>query len=112
EQAIKENRADRVIITSPDFTHAGLIARALDAGADVVVGKPLTINPERTRQIAEAVERTGRQVVVTHNYRYSPRNSGLKELIKNGSIGTPLSGTFEWGRDRAQGRGYFSRWHR
>ena len=57
----------------------------------MVVEKPLTINPESTRQIAEAVKRTGRQVVVTHNYRYSPRNSALKEVIKNGSIGTPLS---------------------
>ena len=112
EQVIKENRADRVIITSPDFTHAGLIARALDAGADVVVEKPLTIDPESTRQIAEAVERTGRQVVVTHNYRYSPRNSGLKELIKNGSIGTPLSVTFEWVLDTAHGADYFRRWHR
>jgi predicted dehydrogenase len=112
EQVIKENRADRVIITSPDFTHAELIARALDAGADVVVEKPLTINPESTRQIAEAVERTGRQVVVTHNYRYSPRNSGLKELIKNGSIGTPLSVTFEWVLDTAHGADYFRRWHR
>ncbi len=112
EQVIKENRADRVIITSPDFTHASLIARALDAGADVVVEKPLTINPESTRQIAEAVERTGRQVVVTHNYRYSPRNSGLKELIKNGSIGTPLSVTFEWVLDTAHGADYFRRWHR
>jgi predicted dehydrogenase len=112
EQVIKENRADRAIITSPDFSHAGLIARALDAGADVVVEKPLTINPESTRQIAEAVERTGRQVVVTHNYRYSPRNSGLKELIKNGSIGTPLSVTFEWVLDTAHGADYFRRWHR
>ena len=112
EQVIKENRADRAIITSPDFTHAGLIARALDAGVDVVVEKPLTIDPESTRQIAQAVERTGRQVVVTHNYRYSPRNSGLKELIKNGSIGTPLSVTFEWVLDTAHGADYFRRWHR
>jgi predicted dehydrogenase len=112
EQVIEEKRADRVIITSPDFTHAGLIARALDAGVDVVVEKPLTINPESTRQIAEAVQRTGRQVVVTHNYRYSPRNSGLKELIRNGSIGTPLSVTFEWVLDTAHGADYFRRWHR
>jgi predicted dehydrogenase len=51
-------------------------------------------------------------VVVTHNYRYSPRNSGLKELIKNGSIGTPLSVTFEWVLDTAHGADYFRRWHR
>src|SRR5215216_6576609 len=112
EQVIKENRADRVIITSPDYTHAELIVRALDAGADVVVEKPLTIDPESTRQIAEAVNQTGRQVVVTHNYRYSPRNSALKELIKNGSIGTPLSVTFEWVLDTAHGADYFRRWHR
>ena len=49
---------------------------------------------------------------MTHNYRYSPRNSALKELIKNGSIGTPLSVTFEWVLDTAHGADYFRRWHR
>ena len=112
EQVINKAQADRVIITSPDYTHADLIVRSLDAGVDVVVEKPLTIDPESTRRIAEAVERTGRQVVVTHNYRYSPRNSALKEVIKNGSIGTPLSVTFEWVLDTAHGADYFRRWHR
>lgn len=112
ERVITDTRADRLIITSPDFTHAGWIVRGLDAGVDVVVEKPLTINPQSTRDIAAAVERTGRQVVVTHNYRYSPRNSGLKELIKNGSVGRPLSVTFEWVLDTAHGADYFRRWHR
>jgi len=58
ERVLKETEADRVIITSPDYTHAELIVRSLDAGVDAVVEKPLTINPESTRQIAEAVERT------------------------------------------------------
>jgi predicted dehydrogenase len=112
ERVLKETEADRVIITSPDYTHAELIVRSLDAGVDAVVEKPLTINPESTRQIAEAVERTGREVVVTHNYRYSPRNSALKKLIKDGSIGAPLSVTFEWVLDTAHGADYFRRWHR
>jgi predicted dehydrogenase len=112
ERVLKETGADRVIVTSPDYTHADLIVRSLDAGVDVVVEKPLTIDPESTRRIAEAVQRSGRQVVVTHNYRYSPRNSGLKELIKEGSIGTPLSVTFEWVLDTAHGADYFRRWHR
>ena len=56
ERILSETRADRVIITSPDYTHAELIVRALDAGVDVVVEKPLTINPESTQQIAEAVD--------------------------------------------------------
>ena len=112
ESVLAKTEADRLIVTSPDFTHAELIARGLDAGVDVVVEKPLTIDPAGTRLIAEAVERSGRQVVVTHNYRYSPRNSGLKQIVKSGDIGTPLSVSFEWVLDTAHGADYFRRWHR
>lgn len=112
ERVLAEQRADRMIVTSPDFTHAGYVARGLDAGIDVVVEKPLTITPDMTRQIVEAVQRSGRQVVVTHNYRYSPRNSALKDLVKSGQIGTVLSVTFEWVLDTAHGADYFRRWHR
>jgi predicted dehydrogenase len=112
ERVVDQTRADRVIITSPDYTHAVMIVRGLDAGVDVVVEKPLTIDPEGVRRIADAVARSGRQVVVTHNYRYSPRNSGLKELVKEGAVGTPLSVTFEWVLDTAHGADYFRRWHR
>ena len=78
----------------------------------MVVEKPLTIDPPSTRQIAEAAEQSGRHVVVTHNYRYSPRNSGLKQIVKSGAIGTPLSVTFEWVLDTSHGADYFRRWHR
>jgi hypothetical protein len=112
EAVITKAGADRLIVTAPDFTHAELITRGLAAGVDVVVEKPLTIDPPSTRRIAEAVQRSGRHVVVTHNYRYSPRNSGLKEIVKSGAIGTPLSVTFEWVLDTAHGADYFRRWHR
>jgi predicted dehydrogenase len=112
EAVIARTGAERLIVTSPDYTHAGLIVRGLNSGVDVVVEKPLTIDPDSTRRIAEAVQTSGRQVVVTHNYRYSPRNSGLKQLIKSGAVGTPLSVTFEWVLDTAHGADYFRRWHR
>jgi predicted dehydrogenase len=112
EKVITEQRADRLIITSPDFTHADYIVRALNAGVDVVVEKPLTINPESARRIVQAKEQTGKQIVVTHNYRYSPRNSALKDVIKSGKIGRVLSVTFEWVLDTAHGADYFRRWHR
>src|SRR5262249_33613876 len=56
--AIARHRVQRVIVTSPDFTHAGFVVAALDGGADVVVEKPLTTSEEGVRAIAEAVERT------------------------------------------------------
>src|SRR5690606_40795784 len=32
---VRRERVDRVIVTSPDFTHARYVVAALDAGADV-----------------------------------------------------------------------------
>ncbi|MGL3149530.1 Gfo/Idh/MocA family protein [Microbacterium sp. A82] len=110
--AVREHRIDRVIISSPDFTHADHIVTALDAGADVVVEKPLTIDEAGVRRIAEAAERTGREVTITFNYRYSPRNSALKQLIDSGEIGAVTSVHFEWVLDTAHGADYFRRWHR
>mgnify|MGYP000088032926 CR=1 FL=1 len=111
-EAIREHAVDRVIVTSPDFTHAEVVAEALDAGADAVVEKPLTIDEAGVRTIAEAVERTGRDVVVTFNYRYAPRNWALKRLIASGEIGDVTSVHFEWVLDTAHGADYFRRWHR
>ncbi|MEZ0164677.1 Gfo/Idh/MocA family protein [Kineococcus sp. LSe6-4] len=103
---------ERVVVTTPDHTHADLVVTALEAGADAVVEKPLTTTPEGVRRIAEAVERTGRDVLVTFNYRYAPRNSALRQVIADGDVGTVTSVHFEWVLDTAHGADYFRRWHR
>ncbi|MCU1566873.1 MAG: dehydrogenase [Pseudarthrobacter sp.] len=109
---IQANNIDRVIVTTPDFTHADYIVEGLRAGADVVVEKPLTIDAEGCRRITQAVYETGRNVVVTFNYRYSPRNSALKEIIQSGVIGKVTSIDFSWVLDTVHGADYFRRWHR
>src|SRR6478609_7611872 len=101
-----------VVVTSPDFTHAAVIETCLRAGADVVVEKPLTIDAAGCARIADAVRATGRQVTVTFNYRYSPRNSALKEVVASGAIGDVTSVHFEWVLDTSHGADYFRRWHR
>jgi len=111
-EAVRTHDIDTVIVTSPDATHAEYIATALDAGADVVVEKPLTTSPEGVRRIADAVERTGRDVTITFNYRYAPRNTALRQLVASGEIGEVTSVHFEWVLDTAHGADYFRRWHR
>ncbi|MDY7100883.1 MAG: Gfo/Idh/MocA family oxidoreductase [Actinomycetota bacterium] len=111
-EVIAEHRIDRTIITSPDDTHAAHIATALDAGSDVVVEKPLTVDEAGVELILDAVRRTGRNVTVTFNYRYSPRNESLKRVITDGTIGEVTSVHFEWLLDTSHGADYFRRWHR
>lgn len=112
ETVIRRERLDRVIVTTPDHTHAEYICRSLLAGADVVVEKPLTIDADGCRDIVEAVQRSGRSVIVTFNYRYSPRNTALKQVISSGVIGQVTSVHFEWVLDTGHGADYFRRWHR
>ncbi|WP_432488529.1 Gfo/Idh/MocA family protein [Kineococcus sp. SYSU DK018] len=112
ERVIAEQRLDRVVVTSPDHTHADLVSRSLLAGADVVVEKPLTTDVDGARRIVDAVRRSGRSVVMTFNYRYSPRNTALKRVISSGAIGTVTSVHFEWVLDTKHGADYFRRWHR
>ena len=112
EAMIAEQSVDVVIVTSPDNTHAELVDRCLRAGADVVVEKPLTTEVGGCRRIVAAVEETGRDVVMTFNYRYAPRNSSLRALIASGTIGTVTSVHFEWALDTVHGADYFRRWHR
>ncbi|MCR2815108.1 Gfo/Idh/MocA family protein [Microbacterium jiangjiandongii] len=111
-EAVRRHRVDQVIVTSPDWTHDDHVVTALEAGAGAIVEKPLTTTAEGVRRIAEAAERTGLPVVVTFNYRYSPRNSALKQVISSGEIGEVTSVHFEWVLDTAHGADYFRRWHR
>ncbi|MCW4456975.1 Gfo/Idh/MocA family protein [Microbacterium sp. MPKO10] len=112
ERIIAEQHIDRVIVTSPDVTHAEYIVRAVRAGVDVIVEKPLTIDEQGAAAIAHAVAATGRSVVTTFNYRYSPRNAALKDAVASGQIGSPTSVHFEWLLDTGHGADYFRRWHR
>jgi predicted dehydrogenase len=111
-RTIREQGIDRVVITTPDLTHADYICQTLRAGADAVVEKPLTVDAEGCRRITAAVEETGRHVVVTFNYRYSPRNTALKDVVQSGAIGTVTSVDFSWMLDTVHGADYFRRWHR
>src|SRR5699024_2406950 len=112
ERMIGEEEVDAVIVTSPDHTHAGLVSRSLLSGADVIVEKPLTIDAHGCRKIADAMQRSARQVTMTFNYRYSPRNSALRQVLAEGEIGDVTAVHFEWLLDTVHGADYFRRWHR
>lgn len=109
---LKEQKVDEVIVTSVDRTHHRYIIEALQAGCDVISEKPLTVDAAKCDAILEAERRSGQRLRVTFNYRYSPRNSVFAQLLRDGSVGRPLSMHFEWLLDTVHGADYFRRWHR
>ena len=107
-----EQRPSTVIVTTVDRWHADYVVAALAAGCSVICEKPLTTDAEGCRRITEAARTAAGTVAVTFNYRYSPRNSGLKQLLLRGAVGEPTSVHFEWLLDTNHGADYFRRWHR
>ncbi|RAR01088.1 oxidoreductase domain protein [Stemphylium lycopersici] len=112
DRMIHDTAPDEVIVTTIDRTHDKYIVRALDLGCNVVTEKPMTISAPRCREIFDAVERTGRKVRVTFNYRYAPHNTRVWELLRSGAIGKVTSIHFEWMLNTSHGADYFRRWHR
>ncbi|WP_040950715.1 Gfo/Idh/MocA family oxidoreductase [Gorillibacterium massiliense] len=109
---IAAEQPDAVIVTSVDRTHHRYIIRAMELGCDVITEKPMTVDEAKCQEILDAVERTGRNVRVTFNYRYAPHHTKARELIMEGSIGQVTSVHFEWLLNTMHGADYFRRWHR
>jgi len=109
---LRETGAERVIVTSPDFTHSDYITSALEAGVDVVTEKPLTIDAESCRRIFAARKASGHSVRVAFNYRYAPPRTLVKQVLMSGIIGPVTAVDFEWRLDTHHGADYFRRWHR
>jgi len=112
ERMLEGTQVQAVIVTSPDYTHADYIVRALQAGRDVITEKPLTIDAESCRRIFAARKASGRKVTVGFNYRYSPARTLTKEVLASGAIGRVTAVNFEWRLDTHHGADYFRRWHR
>ncbi|GIQ64232.1 dehydrogenase [Paenibacillus cisolokensis] len=112
DEMIRQERPDTVIVTTIDRLHHHYIIRAMELGCDVITEKPMTVDDEKCRAIMEAVERTGRKLRVTFNYRYAAHHSKVKELLMKGTIGEVYSIHFEWLLNTRHGADYFRRWHR
>jgi predicted dehydrogenase len=112
DRMVAETRPEVVIVCSIDCTHHEYIVRAMELGCDVITEKPMTTDIPKCQAILDAVDRTGRKLTVTFNYRYSPIRSKVKELIAQGAIGEVKSVHFEWLLDTNHGADYFRRWHR
>jgi predicted dehydrogenase len=111
DKMIQEQKPDTVIVTSMDSTHHQYIVRAMELGCDAITEKPMTIDAGKAHQIFDAIERTGRKLRVTFNYRYSPTATLVRKLLMEGTIGTPLAVDFSWVLNTSHGADYFRRWH-
>jgi predicted dehydrogenase len=76
-----------VVIATPAETHYCLARAAIEAGKDVLVEKPLTLDVSEGERLVELAEKRGAVLMVGHLLEYHPAVLRLRELIARGAMG-------------------------
>jgi UDP-N-acetyl-2-amino-2-deoxyglucuronate dehydrogenase len=100
---IAESRAEVAIVCTPHPLHAGPAIAAANAGAHVLVEKPLAATVADCDAMIEAARQNGVKLGVVSQRRFFEPVVRMKEAIAAGKIGKPILGTvsmFSW-RDEA-----------
>jgi predicted dehydrogenase/nucleoside-diphosphate-sugar epimerase len=85
----------RVIhVLTPPATHAAVALEALERGSDVLVEKPLATDVADCDRLADAAERHGRRVGVSHSLLLDPWIVRLRSMVAGGRIGTLASAEY------------------
>jgi len=83
-----DNReVDAVIIASPLYLHAQMVADAIDAGKHIYCEKTMAYDIEQTLQVVKKVRSSKKVFQVGHQYRNYPLYSTIREKIRAGDIG-------------------------
>ena len=112
DEMCDQTKPDLLMVTTVDAFHSHYIIKGLERGIDIITEKPMVIDEAQCQAILDAEKRTQRKIVVTFNYRYSPKHQKIKEILLSGEISRVVSVDFSWYLDVYHGADYFRRWHR
>jgi predicted dehydrogenase len=86
-QMLENERLDAVDICSPPRTHAELAVGSLEAGAHVLIEKPMAINTEECDCILAAARESGCKICVAHSDLFYRSFLKAREILNAGTIG-------------------------
>jgi predicted dehydrogenase len=78
---------DFIDIASPPAFHADAVRRSLDAGANVLVEKPLCLTAADFDDLTACAARKSRVLMCVHNWKHAPAYRRAYELIRSGVLG-------------------------
>lgn len=87
---LEKERPDIVSVAVPTKEHFAVAVDALEAGAYVLVEKPLAATVEEGKQLVKRAHALGRHLMVGHIERFNPAVAELKARIDAGCCGTLL----------------------
>lgn len=88
---LEKEKIDIVDICTPPHTHATLAVKAMEAGINVIVEKPMTMTVSDAEKIVRCQKETGVKAGVLHNWLFDVPVLEAKSLVKKGLLGEVFS---------------------
>jgi predicted dehydrogenase len=104
DQALDVERPDVVLVTNPTSLHVSAARQAVDAGAHVLVEKPLASALDGVADLLDAARVREKALTVAYNLRFHPGLVRMRVLLERGVIGRVTSA-------RAEVSEYLPDWH-
>jgi predicted dehydrogenase len=87
ELALKESGAAGVVIATPAHTHYSLAMMVMEAGKDVFIEKPMTLELAESIALAEYADQQNLVLMVGHLLLYQPAIAWMRDYIAGGKLG-------------------------
>jgi len=100
---LKEEKVDAVSVCTPNALHAEVSIAAANAGAHVLVEKPMASTEEEGLAMIEAAKKNNVYLMVGHNQRLMPPHVKAKEILDTGRLGKVLTFRTSFGHPGPEG---------
>lgn len=84
---IAETQPELVVVMTPHTSHPSIAIDAMEAGAHVLVEKPMAIEVAAADEMIEASKRSNRLLAVNFQQRARPEVRAAHDLIQSGALG-------------------------
>ncbi len=84
---LQDDSIELIVVNTPNTTHFDFTKRALEAGKNVVVEKPFTVDSASAKELIELADKKNLVLSVYHNRRWDGDFKTVKKVIDEGLLG-------------------------
>jgi predicted dehydrogenase len=96
ENLLANEQVDWVHVCTPLASHAELAQQCLDAGAHVLIEKPMTATRQEYESLVRRADELNRRITVVHNQVHYPPFVRARQLVENGRFGEVHGVSVRW----------------
>lgn len=105
---IEDGGAQAVSIGVPNTSHASVALEALNAGADVLLEKPMTTDPKDAEEVVRCARENNRILMIGMTHRFTTKADVLSRYLNSGRFGQVYHARTVWMRRRGDPGGWFN----